>query len=236
MKTISEIKSEVAVKFTVLNDKGNEMDFVLAIIEKDRYFEKKQRSFCYISKDESGKTVYCDGLYSGGVTGCGVNIRDIRPLEEGSAIITTDLKEIKRLGKKADKDSDKREEKIKEAKVKLLEELNKLPTSFAEMKFGKIVYRIEHDGFHSSPYYSKPLGDYRITRKDGEGKGILFDVQTYFRKNGMNKKRLAEDAVFLIGKSEPTMAMEFVVYIKEKLEEANATIRKMKNNYANGIQ
>lgn len=226
---INQLEDGNGVSFEILMN-GKPEKFVLALFAKKDYCSEEFNRYEY-GFINSDKTKYIRNCYSGGNTGFGENLRDIRflneplkELEDELKLITTDLEEINKIAKEEEEKEEKRKQEISLNKIAKVEKINALPKIFSLPGTLGEIFEFSRSEASFNPKSSFLLqhtgGDIYLVIKN---KNRCIFLENYKTRNGrLLTKSFERDysSLFPNEKMEnPKQSLEFLIEEEERLEQ-----------------
>lgn len=197
-----------AIKITILEN-GKEVELALGYIERKRF--GIDRTSAWI---EVGGNRYSDtSMYSGGYTGGGFNMNYLNDLNtDGIKVLTRDPAEALKFMEAADKESENRSEKLKQAKHNAVKRINlELPTETIlrrDAETGKYLFLLRSEvsfrpGYSNNVQFVIELKYENLPYNDKDRTSFSYLKLSDYRPKtrAPNHKRLRSDEKMLFGTS-----------------------------------
>lgn len=205
---------------------GEETGFRLAVAQRtDLWSKQKEYFFVYVSSDHKW---YCDSFYSGGNTGVGANISNLKPYGDID-VLSDDLEEIKELGVRQDELNRQEQDRREKARATAVELINALPAKHLIGTFEGRKIWVERGEASYRPGYSNRTrpwirGSYIVLHNDGTtSREMTLNPNAYITRDGKFRRKKA------IADFGP-QAAEIFGLVKAKIDEVNASITRILND------
>ena len=214
---LQKLEEGSGTKFSVLVN-GKEVEFKLAILEAESFFQSKSLGYGFVS--ENG--LYSSSCYSGGTTGFGVS--DLRPLDPNKKVITMDLTEMNRIAEaEINIENNKRKEEEQEMQRKVVR-INQLPTSFESIPELKEFTFLRSEASYN-PRNSRNIqgGRFELTNKS---KKVTIWLEKYVATDGkLQAKKFESETRYYFATGENFQPKEALTALLERKKELNEMVK-----------